>query len=274
MPELPEVETVKRGLSKQILGKKINSIFRSDKNLRFPYSNNFIEDISNAKIIDIKRRAKFLIINLNNKNSIIIHLGMSGKILFKNSPYIPAKHDHFILEFTDETLLVFNDARRFGCVTSSKTKDVAKHKLFANTGIEPLSDDLTTEFLTENFKNKSQNIKQTLMDASVIAGIGNIYASEILFLTNINPALPAKDVPKNKYKNLIKNIKQVLENAIKSGGSTLRDYVRSDGGLGYFQHHHKVYDRENQPCFVCQTSIKRIVQQGRSTYFCPNCQKL
>ncbi len=273
MPELPEVETVKNGLLKQILGKKIQSFYRGDKKLRFPYSENFSEQILNAKINDVRRKAKFIIIDLSNKNSIIIHLGMSGKILFRNANYKPIKHDHFIAYFSDKTSLVFNDPRRFGLVTACKTLEINNHKLFANTGIEPLSDELTIKFLEEKLKTKTQNIKQTLMDASIIAGIGNIYASEILFLSNINPLLPAKNLVKSKYKNLIKNIKSVLISAIESGGSTLRDYVRSDGGLGYFQHHHKVYDRENQPCFVCGTSIKRIIQQGRSTYFCPNCQK-
>ncbi len=273
MPELPEVETVKRGLEKQITGKKIKSVFTSDKKLRVPFPKNLEASLKNASITAINRRAKYLLIDLDNGKSLIIHLGMSGKILFREKPYTPQKHDHFILEFTDNSILVFNDARRFGLVTLEKTNNLQNNKLLANAGVEPFTKEFNEKYLKTKFENKTQNIKQAIMDATIISGVGNIYASEILFLSKIDPQARAGELNSPKLKLIIKNTNHVLQEAIKSGGSTLRDYVRSDGGLGYFQHQHKVYDRENQPCFTCGTNIKRITQQGRSTFFCPECQK-
>ncbi len=274
MPELPEVETVKNGLEKHIVGKKIEAVFLGDKKLRVPFPPNLVEYIKKSKIVSLARRAKYILINLDNNRTLIIHLGMTGKLLFKHKPYTKQTHDHFIMEFNDNSLVVFNDARRFGLVTFEDTKDVVKSKVLRDAGVEPFSDEFDEKYLWNAFRNKTQSVKQALMDGGILSGVGNIYASEALFLSSINPTIAAGKISIPKLKILKDNIVKVLAAAIKSGGSTLRDYVRSDGDVGHFQHEFKVYGRENQPCIVCRSLIKRIVQQGRSTFYCPKCQSL
>jgi formamidopyrimidine-DNA glycosylase len=274
MPELPEVETIKRGLEKQILGKTVKNVLTSDKKLRFPYPKNLAISLAGQKIENLARRSKYILINLQNKKILVIHLGMSGRILFKDKNYKKLdKHDHFILKFTDGTQLVFNDPRRFGLVDVVDKKEIESHKLFKDLGIEPLTTNFNGKHLKKLFNNKSIAIKQAIMDSHNLVGVGNIYASESLFRTKINPRVPASKIDIKKLEDLSKNIQIVLKEAIKAGGSTLKDYVGSDGDGGYFQHSFKVYGRENQPCFNCKNAIKKITQQGRSTYFCPKCQK-
>ncbi len=274
MPELPEVETIKRGLEKQIVGKKIGSILTSDKKLRENYPKTISVELKNRIISSINRRSKYLLLNLDNKKILVIHLGMSGKILFKKQDNEkPDKHDHFIVNFTDNTRIVYNDPRRFGLITLVEEEKLNKHKLFKNLGIEPLSKGFNGTYLKDIFKDKSKAIKLSVMDANNLVGVGNIYASEALFRSGINPGRASGKITTNKLNELAENIKIVLKEAIRSGGSTLRDYVRSDGDVGHFQHSFKVYGREKEPCVSCGSSIKRIVQQGRSTYFCPKCQK-
>jgi formamidopyrimidine-DNA glycosylase len=272
MPELPEVETVKNGLEKQILNKYIAEIFLGQKKLRvdFPVD---INTIKKSKIIRLWRRSKYLIIDLSCKKSLIIHLGMSGKILYKeNFSKEFQKHDHFSLVFSDNSQIIFNDPRRFGLVDLTKTAILNNHKLIKNLGPEPLSNELTSDYLKKTFYKKQKPIKLAIMDANNLVGVGNIYASEALFLAKISPKTRAGDISQKRLELLSNSIKSVLISAIESGGSTLRDYVRSDGDIGYFQHSFKVYGRENAPCFVCNSLIKRITQQGRSTYYCSNCQ--
>lgn len=274
MPELPEVETVKRGLEIEILDKTIKSIFTSDKKLRVPYNKELAIIPVNQKIRAIKRRSKYLLLELSNKHTIVIHLGMSGSIRFGDKKHNKIeKHDHFILEFSDGMKMIFNDPRRFGLVVLIKNSEVETHKLFKDLGAEPLTKEFNGKYLKNVFENKSVAIKQALMDANNLVGVGNIYASEALFRTGINPKTSAKNIKQPKLEELSKNIKIVLEAAIKSGGSTLRDHIRSDGDMGYFQHEFKVYGRDKQPCFVCKTEIQKIVQNGRSTFFCSKCQK-
>ena len=274
MPELPEVETVKRGLEKQIIGKTIKNVVTSDKKLRFPYPKNLESSLEGQKIESLERRSKYILINLKNKKILVMHLGMSGKILFKDKNYKKFdKHDHFIVKFTDGFQLVFNDPRRFGLIDVVDVKEIKTHKLFKDLGAEPLTENFNGKYLKNVLNKKSVAIKQAIMDSHNLVGVGNIYASESLFRTSINPKTAANKINLNKLEELSKNIKIVLKEAIKSGGSTLRDYVRSDGDVGYFQHNFRVYGRENQPCFNCKNAIKKIVQQGRSTYFCPKCQK-
>lgn len=274
MPELPEVETVKRGLEKQIQGKRIKNVIVGDKKLRVEYPKDIARIIQNQKISSLDRRSKYLLINLESENILVIHLGMSGKILFKD-PQLKkfGKHDHFIVNFTDDSQIIFNDPRRFGLVTLIEKKKMNEHKLFKDLGLEPLTKGFNGKYLKEIFANKAQPIKLAIMDATNLVGVGNIYASEALFRTKIDPKKGAGKIKLDKLEELSENIKIVLSEAIKSGGSTLRDYVRSDGDVGYFQHSFKVYGREKEPCVSCRTSIKRIVQQGRSTFFCPQCQK-
>ncbi len=273
MPELPEVETVKRGLETQIVGKAIKEIFTSDKRLRMEYPKNLASSLKNRKILKLDRRSKYILIEIFGGETLVIHLGMSGRILFKEKAHKKEKHDHFIVKFTDDTQIIFNDPRRFGLVTLIKNEEINSHKLFKDLGIEPLTKGFNGGYLQNVFKNKNLPIKQAIMDSHNLVGVGNIYASEALFRTKIDPKKPASKIARKNLDMLSENIKKVLLEAIKSGGSTLRDYVRSDGDVGYFQHSFKVYGRENQPCFSCQTALKKIVQQGRSTYFCPECQK-
>lgn len=274
MPELPEVETVKRGLEKQIIGKIIGKVLTSDKRLRFEYPKGLEKSLLGQKIYALKRRSKYILIELTNDKILIMHLGMSGKILFKDKSYKKLdKHDHFILKFTDDDQIIFNDPRRFGLVDIVESKKLDSHKLFKDLGIEPLTAEFNGKHLKDIFRNKEQPIKLAIMDSHNLVGVGNIYASEALFRTKLNPKISAGKIKLEKLDELTENIKIVLKEAIKSGGSTLRDYVRSDGDVGYFQHSFKVYGRENQPCFTCKTPLKKITQQGRSTYFCPNCQK-
>jgi formamidopyrimidine-DNA glycosylase len=274
MPELPEVETVKNGLAKQIYGKTIKDVFVGSKKLRVPFPPKLSETLVDNKIIGLARRSKYILVELSNKKTLVIHLGMSGRILYKEGPYKkPEKHDHFILKFTDGSQIIFNDPRRFGLVTLIENKELNSHPLFKDLGAEPLEKGFDGKYLKKVFNKKSQPVKQALMDSHNLVGVGNIYASEALFRTKINPVTPAGKISPAKLKELSENIKIVLKAAIRSGGSTLRDYVRSDGDVGYFQHSFKVYGREKEPCVSCGSYIKRIVQQGRSTFFCPKCQK-
>lgn len=274
MPELPEVETVRTGLEKSLKGKVIKKTTLRRKNLRIPFPKNLSKNLEGRRIINIRRRAKYLIIELDNENALIMHLGMSGKILVKNSkPENLNKHDHVIIEFNGGKTLIYNDARRFGLVTLCKKTELEKHKLLSALGPEPLSNEFNEVVLFNSLKKKTAPIKNVIMDSHVVVGVGNIYACESLFRSGISPIKKACDVPKKKVSELVKNIRDVLNEAIASGGSTLRDYVRSTGDSGYFQHKFQVYGREGKACFACHKPIKRIKQQGRSTFYCPNCQR-
>jgi formamidopyrimidine-DNA glycosylase len=275
MPELPEVETVVRGLHKNIIGKKITDIQQSNKRLRIEYPANLHQVLINQKISEVIRRSKYILIKfIDNPHILVIHLGMSGKILFSTlEDYEAKKHDHFILYLDNNDLMIFNDARRFGLVTLVEEGNIEDHKLFKSLGPEPFSDGFNEKYLSQKLEGKTISIKQAIMDANIVVGVGNIYASESLFRTGINPKKPAGKVSSKRLAELIKNIRIVLQEAINSGGSTLRDYVRSDGEIGYFQHNFKVYNKANQPCVICGSNIKKIVQQGRSTYYCGKCQK-
>jgi formamidopyrimidine-DNA glycosylase len=275
MPELPEVETVKRGLEPNLIGKTIKecTVYRHD--LRIPVPQEIAEKIEGGKVEKLIRRSKYLLIDYGREDYLVIHLGMSGKLLYlkDDSLFEKAKHDHFHVKMDDNSSIVFNDARRFGLVTLINKREFESHKLISHLGPEPLTDAFDAKYLINKFKNKQVNIKQAIMDSKNVVGVGNIYASESLFRTSINPTKLAGKISSKKLGELVINIKQVLESAISSGGSTLRDYVRSDGDIGYFQHSFKVYGRENAPCLICSTDIKRIVQQGRSSFYCPKCQK-
>jgi len=273
VPELPEVETVRAGLEKTIKGKTIKGVFTSGKKMREMPSKSDLQKLKNTVIKNIERRSKYLLIRLSNSNILIIHLGMRGKVIFKDNNYKPQKHDHLILDLSGGLKMVFNDARRFGLYLIIGEEYLSGNKLFKDLGPEPLIDDFNGKYLKNIFKNKTVNIKQAVMDAKNVVGVGNIYAAESLFRSKINPETASNKLSLAKLSEFAKHIKQVLQEAIESGGSTLRDYVRSDGGMGYFQNKHYVYGRENLPCFICGTKIKRIKQQGRSTFYCPKCQK-
>ncbi|NDF12839.1 MAG: bifunctional DNA-formamidopyrimidine glycosylase/DNA-(apurinic or apyrimidinic site) lyase [Proteobacteria bacterium] len=274
MPELPEVETVVRGLERAISGKTISEVRLNRADLRTPLPKNLAELLEGRKITGLSRRAKYILIHLDSGQVWIIHLGMSGQILVhQKSPNSERKHDHVVTTFGDRSVMIFNDARRFGLMDITSEKSMAEHALFAHLGPEPLEKSFTGAALKAALTNKKAPIKTAIMDQRVVVGVGNIYASESLYRSHIHPKTLAGKLTPAQCELLVKNIKAVLKSAIQSGGSTLRDFVRSSGDAGYFQHEFQVYERENEPCLTCKTAIERIVQQGRSTYFCPRCQK-
>lgn len=272
MPELPEVETTARGLRASVLNKRITRLELRRMAIRFPIPPQLADVAAKQKIIRIDRHSKYLLLVLEHGGRILVHLGMSGRLSFvRGRKYVPEKHDHVILHFADG-VLAFNDARRFG-VVDYLSPDVASHKLLDVLGIDPLSDDLNADFLMQKMAARKTPMKNFLMDQRIIAGLGNIYVCEALFHARIDPRRAAGTVTKVQAKKLVVAIRKVLEAAITAGGSSLRDYAAVGGELGYFQDSHIVYGREDEKCRKCKTPIMRIVQSGRSTFLCPECQK-
>ncbi len=271
MPELPEVETTCNGIRPHLQGKIITGAEIRNPSLRWPVPENLAELIFGQKVKKIRRRGKYIVINLQ-KGSLIIHLGMSGGVRVVNSRLELKKHDHVDIEFESGIVLRYHDPRRFGCILWTD-KDPLQHKLLSTLGVEPLSDDFTGEFLQEKAKGKTRAIKVFLMDSHVVVGVGNIYANEALFLSGIDPQTAAKDLSKEKLDILADNIKAVLEKAIESGGTTLRDFTNSEGKPGYFQQQLNVYGRTGEKCVRCGGIIKQVRLGQRSTFYCPECQK-
>jgi formamidopyrimidine-DNA glycosylase len=274
MPELPEVETVCRGLATHILGKTITQARVNNRGLRQPLSPDFAGSLKGLKIESVKRRAKYILMHCDRNTTLIIHLGMSGSIVIHATPPRSyKKHDHVVLCLSDGSELVYHDPRRFGLMLLCKTNALESHKLFSHLGPEPLSDEWTTERFYHLLQTKRAPIKSVIMDQQVVVGVGNIYACEALFQSGIHPSRPANCITKTEAKKLHKAIVAVLTAAIESGGSTLRDYVRSSGDAGYFQHHFRVYDRKGEPCESCGSPVESMRQAGRSSFFCSRCQK-
>ena len=283
MPELPEVETVKRGLEEFIINESIKEVYLSKFNLRFPWPKDFVSKIVGKKIISIKRRAKYIIIGLTDNYSIIAHLGMSGsyKVLKKGEvkDYIILKHDHLIIDL-DNFKIVYNDPRRFGYIDLTN-QDPETHKFLSSLGPEPLSNYFNADNLAETLLNKNKPIKNTLLDQNIVSGLGNIYVCEALFRSKINPKkncsklVTSKGKPRKNLILLVKKINEVIKEAIEAGGSSLRDFSNTSGKMGYFQSSFNVYNRENEKCLLdsCDGVVKRIIQSGRSTFFCSRCQK-
>jgi len=283
MPELPEVETVKRGLEEFIINESIKEVYLSKFNLRFPWPKDFVSKIVGKKIISIKRRAKYIIIGLSDNYSIIAHLGMSGsyKVLKKGEvqDYIILKHDHLIIDL-DNLKIVYNDPRRFGYIDLTN-QDPETHKFLSSLGPEPLSNYFNADNLAETLLNKNKPIKNTLLDQNIVSGLGNIYVCEALFRSKINPKkncsklVTSKGKPRKNLILLVKKINEVIKEAIEAGGSSLRDFSNTSGKMGYFQSSFNVYNRENEKCLLgsCDGVVKRIIQSGRSTFFCSKCQK-
>jgi len=267
MPELPEVETVRTELQRHITGKTIGEIDLRRTSIRIPIPD--LSGLHGKEISRIERRAKYLLIHFSKfKDSLVIHLGMSGKILL-GIGMERKKHDHVVFHFTDGSEMSFNDARRFGIVT---LKSQAK-SLFEHLGPEPFSDEFDATYLFNKLKTRKSPIKPAIMDQTLVVGVGNIYASEALFRTKLSPKTPANKIPSAKLTELIKNIRTVLQDSITAGGSTLRDYRRANGRIGKFQHSFDVYGKVGKLCPVCKSKIQQITQAGRSTFFCPKCQK-
>jgi len=268
MPELPEVETTKNGLAKLLTGKIITKVEILNPNLRWKVDQSIKSNINNQTIRSFSRRGKYIIFNLD-KGHLMIHLGMSGKINVTGINEPLKIHDHFILYFKNKVMR-FNDPRRFGSIFYLEDLN---HKLLNNLGVEPLESSFHQNYLFGNSRNKTQNVKAYIMDSKIVVGIGNIYACESLFKTGINPKTKANKISKQRYVNLTENIKIVLTEAIKAGGTTLQDFAKVDGKPGYFSQELSVYGRENENCYNCDGKIKRIVQNQRSTFYCPKCQK-
>ncbi|MBE6450594.1 MAG: bifunctional DNA-formamidopyrimidine glycosylase/DNA-(apurinic or apyrimidinic site) lyase [Alphaproteobacteria bacterium] len=279
MPELPEVETIKRALDKVIKGAKISDTKVFCRKFRVPIPDCFEQKTICATITDIKRIAKYIVLELDNKHSIIWHLGMSGKIkICESVPQDLQKHDHAVF-YTDKGVIIFNDARRFGMLDIVESAKLNEHFAFKNLGIDPFDEKLTADYLKQKLKNKKTPVKVALLDQSVINGIGNIYASEALYSAKISPLRESYTLSLAECESLIEAIKETLTKAIKAGGSTLRDYAKPDGSTGYFQDEHCVYNKTGQACPNCSCNlkttkgIKKIVQAGRSTFYCQTLQK-
>ena len=269
MPELPEVETTVRALS-VILNQKIIKVKIHTKKLRFNIPNNIKNILINSKISNIRRIAKYIIIDLDKEYSLIIHLGMSGRLKTAYSKYKRNKHDHFIVNFHNGNKLIYNDQRKFGFIDLVKTKDLLNHKYISNLGIDALSSELNANMLYKKISKSEVPIKQILLNQRIIAGIGNIYASEILFDAKISPLILGKDLQLSLILKLIKSTRKILKKAIRFGGSSIRDYRSTDGTLGNFQSNFKVYNKEGKK--IKGDKVKKIVQYGRSTFYCPNLQ--
>jgi len=271
MPELPEVEVTKRGVAQVLLNHQIKDVFVGTRPLRQPLSPE-LKKLAGAIVTDIARRGKYIVVT-TTQGSLVIHLGMTGHLQIIASDTPRAKHDHFELMLDSGMSVRFNDTRRFGLLVYVPVgSDPYELKILAELGPEPLTDDFTPEVLLERLKKRSCSIKQTLMNSHVVVGVGNIYASEALFLSKINPERMARDITADEAATLVANIKQLLTASIASGGTTIRDFEGADGKPGYFVQNLKVYGHGGKPCPVCGTEIKHIVQGGRSTYFCPKCQ--
>ena len=273
MPELPEVETVVKGLKEIIIGGQIIDVQTSDKKLRIEYPKNFAHLLKGRSITQITRRSKYIIMSLDDGQQLVFHLGMSGKLLVSNTKQQAQKHDHVMLRLADNKAIIFNDPRRFGIATVIANDEMTTHKLFKHLGIEPLTKEFCAEYLFQLVSGRKTNIKTLIMNANLIVGVGNIYACESLYEAGISPLRVANNITEIEAESLVKQIKSVLKAAIKAGGSTLKDYANSNGDAGYFQHKFSVYGREGKSCKVCDTAIKNTKIAGRSTFYCPQCQK-
>jgi formamidopyrimidine-DNA glycosylase len=274
MPELPEVETTRRGLLKILPGRKIIVAKVYAPKLRLPIPVDLPMKLKNNSVRDIHRRAKYMIWQMAHGPALLVHLGMSGRfrhVAAKN--YAPDKHDHVALWLDDGNVLAYHDPRRFGLIDWAHDAAGAPHAWLANIGIEPLSDELNAAWLYENLQGRKVTMKAALLNQKMLNGLGNIYVSEALFLAGIRPMRLAARVTMAECKKLAPAIKKVLNASIDAGGSTLRDYRDVDGQVGFFQDRFHVYGRAGAPCKICGTKIKQLTQNGRSSYYCPQCQK-
>jgi formamidopyrimidine-DNA glycosylase len=287
MPELPEVETVRRGLEPVMAGQRITAADIRRPDLRWPLPAEMQARLEGARVLQLGRRSKYILAGLDTGETLIIHLGMSGRILIHGHAGtgapgafhhdLPAleKHDHVVLDFDTGARVVFNDARRFGAMDLCATDAVEKHPMLATLGPEPLGNAFNEGYLVARLKGRMTPIKSALLDQKVVSGLGNIYVCEALFRAGISPMRKAGRISTDRIARLVPIIRSVLVDAIEAGGSSLRDYRQTDGDLGYFQHRFQVYDRENDPCVRpgCPDVVRRKVQSGRSSFYCPSCQR-
>lgn len=281
MPELPEVETVRRGLAPVMEGQVITRAEVNRPNLRWPLPERMAERLTGQQVLALRRRSKYILADLSSGETLLIHLGMSGRMLisgamvgeFHHDHPAPQKHDHVVLHMSGGARITFNDARRFGAMDLMPTATAAAHPLLASIGPEPFGNDFSEPYLAARLKGRNTPIKSALLDQRIVAGLGNIYVCETLFRAGVSPLRLAGKVKKPAA--LVPIIRQVLTEAIDAGGSSLKDYRQTDGELGYFQKHFQVYGREGQPCETpgCSSMITRTVQSGRSSFWCPDCQR-
>lgn len=283
MPELPEVETVRRGLAPVMEGVVIERADVNRPDLRWPFPDGMAERLTGKRVERLRRRSKYVLADLNSGETLLIHLGMSGRMLISGDPLgqfvheHPAaeKHDHVVFHMANGARITFNDPRRFGAMDLLDTANAAAHKLLALLGPEPLGNDFHEAILVQAFKGRNTPVKSALLDQRIVAGLGNIYVCETLFRAGISPARKAGRIAAPRVAAMVPIIRDVLSEAIKAGGSSLRDFRQADGELGYFQHSFDVYGREGEPCKAkgCDATITRIVQSGRSSFYCPQCQR-
>ncbi len=292
MPELPEVETVRRGLEPTLVGARILRVELRRGDLRFPFPQNFAENLTGRRIESLNRRAKYLVAVLDDGGALIAHLGMSGSFRVEGGEsdvetpggFVLARsknpaHDHVVLHFENRQV-IYNDPRRFGFMTLAREAELNFHPFFRELGVEPLSNSFDAKVLARLFSNRRTAVKSALLDQKLIAGLGNIYVCEALHRSGLSPNRPAADLvkaggaPTKTAERLARAIRDVLTEAVAAGGSSLRDHRQADGSLGYFQHNFRVYGRTGQTCATpaCAGIIMRQTQNGRSTFFCPKCQ--
>ena len=279
MPELPEVETVRRGLALRLEGRRVTRLRLNRADLRLPMPPDLRQRVEGRRVLRLGRRAKYILLHLDDGGVVIAHLGMSGRLVLSapgNGAAAPADpHDHVIFTLEDGTELRFNDARRFGLLDYARAEEIEHHKFFAHLGPEPLGNAFNGPALAARLDGKATPIKAALLDQRVVAGLGNIYVSESLYYAGLSPKRLAGTVTGMRAERLAQAIREVLERAIAAGGSSLRDYVQASGELGYFQHQWAVYGKEGERCpdCACRDGIKRIVQAGRSTFYCGKRQR-
>ncbi len=283
MPELPEVETVRAGLLPVMEGVEITRADVNRPDLRWPFPDRMAERLTGTTVTALRRRSKYILADLSSGETLIIHLGMSGRILISGDPLGQfhqdhperEKHDHVVFHLGNGGRVTFNDPRRFGAMDLIATDKAETHELLASLGPEPLGNTFNEAYLVDALKGRRTPIKSALLDQRIIAGLGNIYVCEVLFRTGISPLRKTDQIADKRVAALVPVIRDVLSEAIAAGGSSLKDYRQTDGELGYFQHRFQVYDREGEPCQTpdCKGIISRVTQSGRSSFYCPQCQR-
>jgi formamidopyrimidine-DNA glycosylase len=297
MPELPEVETVMRGLQRAMEGRRLETVELRCPKLRFPFPQDFAARLKGRKVEAFKRRAKYILVSIEGGDCLLMHLGMTGRFavidpagrarnlgeFYEEGAHIglgDGPHDHVLFRLDNGTHVIYGDARRFGFMDLFPERDTLNHERLRNIGVEPLGNEFNAEYLAQAFAGKSAPLKAALLDQSIVAGLGNIYVCEALFRTGLSPKRKARTLvkrgkPDPRLEELVRHIGNVLTEAIAYGGSTLNDFIHTDGKTGEFQQRFAVYDREGDPCTTpnCRSTIRRLVQSGRSTFYCPTCQR-
>ena len=297
MPELPEVETVMRGLTPVLVGRCITDVNLRRSGLRFPFPANFATRLKGRQVLGLRRRAKYILVNLDDGHCLLVHLGMTGRFTVRGNSSHPQNlgefyfepgaaytgfgpHDHVVITLDNGVQVVYTDHRRFGVMDLLHEDELASHRLLKDIGVEPLGNEFSGEYLARAFNKKSAPLKAALLDQEIIAGLGNIYVSEVLYRSRLSPRRKAGTLVRKKshdirLDDLVRHIRDVLNEAIAAGGSTLRDFSAADGSEGAFQRCFAVYDRAGEKCQTpgCRGTIRRIVQSGRSTFYCSSCQK-